>query len=524
MFLSSFFLVTATLNIVLLFLVTCHVLYSRWITASSKIQRPPGPKPLPFIGNVHQLPQEYQHKVFAQWKSDYGDLIFARFFRTPALIINSLRVAQDLMEKKSAYYSDRPSFISLVDLIGYDSSIVFFPYGERFRRHRRWIHDALEGKDKLQTIRALQRREAYNLLSGLMQTPHAFRTHLQRYVAALIMEIAYGHTVTSMDDKYIELADRATNETNEAGSAGSMLVDFFPVLKHIPTWMPGAGFKRDAARVRKSVNKMLDTPFDMVKDAIMSGTARPSLVATLLEETSAHGGPTPQDETEIKGATGSLYGAGTETTSTVLLTFILAMVLHPEVLWKAQQELDRVVGNERLPDFDDRESLPYLECIINETYRWNSPVPLGVPHKLMVNDEYRGCNIPGGSMVIPNIWAMTQDTNIYPEPDRFCPERFEAMDPHTAEQADPRNMIFGFGRRVCPGRRFADASVWLAVASMLATLDICKARDTAGRAITPSGVFNPGFASHPAHFVCDIRPRSQKAFDIVAQMSAGAVV
>ena len=131
-----------------------------------------------------------------------GDVIFTRFFRTPALIINSLQAAQDLMEKKSARYSDRPTFISLVELsvfyscalnlaltqlswscsIGYGSSIVFFPYGERFRKHRKWIHDSLEGKGSAQMIQPLQRREAYIMLAGMVQDPDAFMTHIKRQV------------------------------------------------------------------------------------------------------------------------------------------------------------------------------------------------------------------------------------------------------------------------------------------------------------------------------------------------------
>ncbi|KAF9815577.1 hypothetical protein IEO21_04498 [Rhodonia placenta] len=147
------------------------------------------------------------------------------------------------------------------------------------------------------------------------------------------------------------------------------------------------------------------------------------------------------------------------------------MVLHPEVLQKAQAEIDRVVGGTRLPNVDDRASLPYVDCIIKEVYR-----------------------------------AMTQDSAMYPEPETFRPERFQEMDNYTAEQADPRKFILGFGRRyddaisICPGRHFADVTIWLTVASIIAAFDISKARDAGGNEIIPRMSFTSGLVRSVGSF------------------------
>jgi len=230
------------------------------------------------------------------------------------------------------------------------------------------------------------------------------------------------------------------------------------------------------------------------------------------------------DEDDIKGAAGVLYGAGTDTSVTTISTFILAMTRYPEVFKKVQEEMDRVVGTERLPDFDDRDSLPYLECVFKEVYRWNPPLPINFPHRVMSDDEYRGYDIPEGAMILTNIWAMTREQPFYPNPEEFRPERFMEMDSATAEARDPRNMVFGFGRRVCPGRHFADTNIWMVLASMVATVDIRRARDALGREIVPEAAFVSAFTAHPKPFTCDIRPRSEKAKNLVAQMSAGIVI
>jgi cytochrome P450 len=91
-------------------------------------------------------------------------------------------------------------------------------------------------------------------------------------------------------------------------------------------------------------------------------------------------------------------------TSSTLLNFTWHMLRHPEIQRKAHEELDQVVGRERLPDFDDKESLPYIRAIYKETLRWYPVAPVGVPHSVITDDEYKGMHIPRGSVLIPNVW------------------------------------------------------------------------------------------------------------------------
>ncbi|GBE84668.1 hypothetical protein SCP_0606470 [Sparassis crispa] len=140
----------------------------------------------------------------------------------------------------------------------------------------------------------------------------------------------------------------------------------------------------------------------------------------------------------------------------------------------------------------------------------------------MQDDEYRGYRIPGDTMVIPNIWAMSQDVTFYPKPQQFRPERFAEMDSQTSASRDPRQFVFGFGRRICPGRLFAEEGMWIAFASIIATMEITKARDVHGNDITPPLAFQAGFASRALPFRCFIHPRSSAIVDIVRQMNAYA--
>jgi cytochrome P450 len=165
----------------------------------------------------------------------------------------------------------------------------------------------------------------------------------------------------------------------------------------------------------------------------------------------------------------------------------------------------------RLPTAEDRPDLPYVDALVKEVFRWQNVVPLGVPHRLTAEDTHAGHRIPAGSVVIANIWAMTHDPNTYADPLVFRPERFLGATP----ERDPRELVFGFGRRVCPGQHLAEVSVWLACALSLAAFSI---RPAPGAPL-PEPKMSDGTISHPAPFACSIEPRSESMAELVRAVS-----
>jgi len=197
------------------------------------------------------------------------------------------------------------------------------------------------------------------------------------------------------------------------------------------------------------------------------------------------------------------------------------MVQHPTVLRQAQAEIDAVVGQNRLPVFEDRALLPYCNAVFTESLRWSSPVPLGLPHRLMEDDIYDGVFLPKGSFVFGNIWTILRDETLFPDPHTFNPDRYlePAVDEATERRRDPRTYVFGFGRRRCPGAHLVESSAWLLVVSMMATLDISKAMDDHGMRVEPEVTFDNSVFRMPSPFKLDIRPRSEAALRSLTQES-----
>jgi len=180
--------------------------------------------------------------------------------------------------------------------------------------------------------------------------------------------------------------------------------------------------------------------------------------------------------------------------------------VHPAVQEKAQAEIDTVVGKDRLPTMEDRPLLPYLGAIFREILRYGPAVPLSIPHAAVEDDVYAGFHIPKGAILIANLWAMSNDESRYPNPHAFIPERF-LNDDGSLKPDNVEHIAFGFGRRMCVGRHFADTSLWSVMAKVLAVFKILRPLDENGVDIPVEPLFSGGNTVHPLPFGHRIVPR-----------------
>ena len=191
------------------------------------------------------------------------------------------------------------------------------------------------------------------------------------------------------------------------------------------------------------------------------------------------------DPEEISGLTGNIFGAGSDTSSSTLITFVLACCAFPETLERAWEELDRVVGPDRSPHFDDQPQLPYVSAFVKEVFRWRSVAIIGgQPHAPVQDDIFNGWLIPQGTWIQGNVWAIHHNERDFPEPDRFNPCRFFEGHPDSRPFPGERGyMTFGWGRRVCSGQALAEQGTWITVARLLWAFKIAKARNEKGQEI-----------------------------------------
>jgi cytochrome P450 len=289
---------------------------------------------------------------------------------------------------------------------------------------------------------------------------------------------------------------------------GKWAVDMFPFLEHLPDWLPGTGFKKTARRWKQTMMEVGELPYRFAKDRVKEGRA--SFVSRSIEQAQLEKTLTAEDEHAIKWSAASMYTGGADTSVSTTAAFFLAMTMFPDVQRTAQEEIDRVVGMDRLPTAADRDDLPYINAVVEEAQRWHPIAPMGLAHAVDSEDTVNDFRIPKGALLVPAVWWFTRDPEVYHNPEQFKPERFLA--PYNEPLAT--DVTFGFGRRICPGKFLAKASLFLTFAQSLAAFNIEKVSSSDG-VVEPVHTFQSGIISHPGPFELKVVPRSARVRKLV---------
>lgn len=171
-------------------------------------------------------------------------------------------------------------------------------------------------------------------------------------------------------------------------------------MRYLPDWFPGAGFKQIARDMKYQLEQTTEQPYEFVKQQMREKKHKVSFLSQALENI----GSDAAMERIHKWSASSMYLGGADTTVSSLMTFFLAMTVFPDVQKKAQEELDRVIGGNRLPNASDKGKLPYIEAVMKESHRWHPVAPLALPHAATQDDVINGYRIPKGALILANNW------------------------------------------------------------------------------------------------------------------------
>ncbi|KAI1121145.1 cytochrome protein [Nemania abortiva] len=475
---------------------------------------PPGPKGLPLLGNIRDLPargqREWEH--WLKHKDLYGPISSVTSLGTTIIIVHSPELASELLEKRSSIYSARADF-EFAKLIGWTNSLALIRPGKMHRYQRKLSHNMLGTPSTVAPYLPLQEVEVDRFLFRVLKRPELFLNHIRTEAGAIILKMVYGYTVEPhKPDPLIKLIDEAIEQFALSTVPGAWYVDIIPPLKYVPEWMPGTGWKKIGRQWRDTLAETAERPLLWAKQQMARGDQRKCFVTEFYQEKGDD--ISSDDDFALKWVAISLYGGGADTTVSTIMAFFLAMTISPEIQLKAREEIDRVIGTGRLPTYNDRERLPYVTAVATEAARWHPVAPMGVPHASTAEDVVNGYYIPKGAIIMPATWWFTHDPAVYPDPMKFDPNRYLGANP----APDPMDFTFGYGRRICPGRYLAITSVWLTVARSLAVFEISKGVDEKGREIDPPVSFSSGIISRVDPFQATIKPRSAQHEFLISQV------
>ncbi|TFK33800.1 cytochrome P450 [Crucibulum laeve] len=443
-----------------------------WISARVYLRRrrrthpyPPGPRPSIIIGNLLDIPRGKSWLVYTDWAKKYhSDILHVSALGQHIVILNSLEAITELLDKRSHIYSDRP-YWPITEIMGWSFNTLLMPYGERWREHRRYYQQFFK-KEASVKYHDAQMHKIRQMLRNFLTAPDTPEVYYRTIGAEISMSMLYGYELMPPvnNDHMYAITEEAVRKGAESLIPGASIVNTFPTLRHLPRWFPGIGFK-EALKIEKLTEDMKASTMKFVKSKMANAAVQQC------SRTVSRCRASPP-----RGCGDVIFGCAPFTTVAAIATFILAMMLYPDVQKKAQRELDKVIGVDCLPTNEDRCSLPYLEAIYRETGRWIPVTNLAAPHATSQDDVYNGFFIPKGSYIRIYNRAVAHNLEVYPEPDAFKPERF--FDHNSHLNSDEVNYAFGFGRRICPGRNLASSTVWLTMASILSAFNVKKPSDS----------------------------------------------
>ncbi|KAJ4359532.1 uncharacterized protein N0V89_000087 [Didymosphaeria variabile] len=481
------------MSIPLLALASAPIIYlllrlQRWFEDRGKLPLPPKPPGVPLLGNalgvIGSTKTSSQHLLFGQYARDHGEIVRVQVGPFTQYFINSDEAVKAIFDKASAATSERPRWIVSNEHICDQKNVLLLNASHpRWKQQRKAILQGMTSVPRadagleylhFETAKFLKQVANDNRLAG---DSVGLFNGIGRYTYSAFSSQTFGMDIPDEKDPAIEYIFRSGLDQILGTLPGSHLVDILPVLDRLPLFLKP--WERKGKVIFQDNKRWCDERLWRVEKAIEAGTVKDSFLARRLQDEK---GMSFDDRSEAAYLAFMLIIGAADTSKMSSWSFIEAMMRFPDVQAKALAEIEAVVGAaDRLPVYEDLESIPYVRYLMKELWRCRPPVALGHPHITTKELIYNGMRLPAESRIHLNAWAIGHDPNRHLDPERFWPERYDG-DLTTSEQSknstdvkDRDHFAFGSGRRICPGYHVAERSLAIAIMRLVWAFEIVPA-------------------------------------------------
>ncbi|XP_047326721.1 flavonoid 3'-monooxygenase CYP75B137-like [Impatiens glandulifera] len=438
--------------------------FSRNVQKKQSLSLPPGPMGLPIFGNLPFLNPEL-HSYFTALAKTYGPIFSLRLGNKIAVVISTSSLAQEVLKDQDIIFANRNVPIAgKVGLCG-GSDILWSPYGPEWRNLRKICVQEMLTKSKVDSFYDIRRREVRKRINSLWVR----RKSLVDVGEEMFMTVLNSISTVLWGECGKEMAERNLGiEFHHFVEELTMLVgvpnisDFIPCLAYF-----------DMQGIEKKMKRLV-TKFDKVFELMINERMREDdnnekkdFLQGLLNLCKGEGDTKmPLTTTDLKTLLLDMLIAGTGTTSNLMEFMLAEMMNDPQIMKKAQQELEVVVGLNNIVEESHIHKLPYLYAVMKETFRLHPPAPLLVPHCPSESCTIGGYTILKGTIVFINVWAIHRDPSFWENPLKFDPQRFIKSKLDYSGN-DFNYLPFSSGRRICPGIEIAEKMFLYLIASLI---------------------------------------------------------
>uniref|UniRef100_A0A8I6A4P2 unspecific monooxygenase n=3 Tax=Rattus norvegicus TaxID=10116 RepID=A0A8I6A4P2_RAT len=481
------------LVMLLVLTLTCLILLSIWRQSSGRGKLPPGPIPLPIIGNIFQLNVKNITQSLTSFSKVYGPVFTLYFGLKPTVILHGYEAVKEALIDHGEEFAERGSF-PVVEKINKDLGIAF-SHGNRWKEIRRFTLTTLRnlGMGK-RNIEDHVQEEARCLVEELRKTngsPCDPTFILGCAPCNVICSIIFQNRFDYKDQDFLNLMEKLNENMKVLSSPWTQFCSFFPVLID---YCPGSHttLAKNIYYIRNYLLKKIKEH----QESLDVTNPRDFIDYYLIKWKQESHNPHLEFTLENLSVTVTdLFGAGTETTSTTLRYALLLLLKYPEVTAKVQEEIDRVVGKHRSPCMQDRSRMPYTDAMIHEVQRFIDLIPTNLPHAVTCDIKFRNYLIPKGTTIITSLSSVLHDSKEFPDPEIFDPGHF--LDGNGKFKKSDYFMPFSAGKRMCAGEGLARMELFLFLTTILQNFKLKSVLQPKDIDTTP--VFH-GFASLPPFY------------------------
>ncbi|XP_057975354.1 cytochrome P450 81Q32-like [Malania oleifera] len=445
---------------------------------------PPGPRALPVIGHLHLL-RDPVFRALDEVSQQYGPVLFLQLGNRKVLVVSSLSIAQECFTKNDIVFASRPHLLAGEHLQYNSTTVPLATYGDHWRSLRRLITVEILSAYRVAMFSGIREEEVMLLTKQLWESsPGAGWTKVD--VKTKLTELAFNGILATITGKRYFGRDVADIEEAREFQrifkeytvlhGNSMLGDYLPIMR----WFDFKGVEKGMKRAMKKMDAFFVSLIEEQRRVrSKSGASSNDDAAgghgmkkkrTLIDEMLQLQEVEPELYTDqiIKGIVLTMLTAATETSSTSMEWAMGLLLNHPEAIQKAKAEIETHVGLDRVVEEQDLPKLAYLQNIINETIRLYPALPLALPHEASADCTVAGYDVPRGTMLLTNLWAIHRDPKLWDRPRDFVPERFEGKE---GERRVNVMIPFSAGRRICPGASLARKVMGLTLAVFIQCFD-----------------------------------------------------
>ncbi|XP_060707167.1 cytochrome P450 2K1-like [Hemiscyllium ocellatum] len=452
------------------------------------INYPPGPIPLPIIGNLHQLDLKRLYKSLVELSEKYGSVYSVSLGPEKVVVLAGYETVKNALINHADEFLGRPD-VPIMNVLKEGSGVVW-SNGDPWKQMRRFMLSTLRdfgmGKKSIEDKIVEEAGFLVKKIDSYKGQPFDTDVITNFATANVICSIVFGDRFDYDDKTFLSIGNMVHESFRLLGSPMVQVFNAYPFLRFLP------GSHKEICKQFEMLKTCLTEIIKVKQQEMNENDIRSFIDTYIVKQREEAGNPnTYFHEKNLVITTSDLFIAGMGTAATTIRWALYIMMKYPKIQGKVQEEIDRVIGSERSPRMDDRKYMPYTDAVIHEVQRFANIAPLGIPRSTTVDVNFQGYFIPKGTYIIPLLASVLYDKSQWEKPDEFNPAHFlDAAGKFVKRDAF---MPFSTGRRICPGETLAKVELFLFFVTLLQKFDLHPPPGVTDLDLTPvvGGILNP---------------------------------